>query len=208
MFSAKLLIIDEHRLVSSGIQALLLMNGFKFISVVNTINDGIGAIINNHFDIVIFDPDFKDIKGIAFLRDVIKSKQYVKTIVFSENTNDSLVMQSVIQGANGFVSKYDSIQILTSAIGCVYNSVNYLPKELVERTSEYLDEQNMIARLTPRESTILHHLTLGKSNKNIAIELGLNNKTISTYKAKIFEKLQTTNLIDIIEIAKRNGYCQ
>lgn len=207
MFSAKILIIDEHRLVSSGIQALLLMNGFNFVSVVNTINDGINEIINKRFDIIIIDPDFRDNKGIAFLRDLVKTRSFIKTILLSKNTNDSLVMQSVIQGTNGFVSKYDSLQTLLSAIGCVFNSVDYLPKELVERTSEYLGEQRMISRLTPREATILRHLTLGKSNKSIALELGLNNKTISTYKSKIFEKLQSNNLIDIIEMAKRNGHC-
>jgi len=65
----------------------------------------------------------------------------------------------------------------------------------------------MLSRLTERETLILRQLAQGKSNKIIACELGLNNKTISTYKTKIFQKLESKNLVDIIELARRNGAC-
>jgi len=62
MFNAKILIVDEHRLVAAGVQALLLMNGFNCVTTAHTINDGIDDIIHHHIDILILDPDFKEKK--------------------------------------------------------------------------------------------------------------------------------------------------
>ena len=53
MFNAKILIVDEHRLVAAGVQALLLMNGFNCVTTANTINDGIDDVIHQHIDILI-----------------------------------------------------------------------------------------------------------------------------------------------------------
>lgn len=207
MFNAKILIVDEHRLVAAGVQALLLMNGFNCVTTANTINDGIDDVIHQHIDILILDPDFKEKNGIAFLRDIVKSKTWMKVILLSQSSNNHLLIQSLSQGANGLVSKYDPIQTLIAAIGCVFNNVNYLPGDILDRRQRYVNEQDMLSRLTERETLILRQLAQGKSNKIIACELGLNNKTISTYKTKIFQKLESKNLVDIIELARRNGAC-
>lgn len=207
MFNAKILIVDEHRLVAAGVQALLLMNGFNNVSTANTINDAINDVIHHHIDILILDPDFKEKNGIAFLRDIVKSKTWMKIILLSQSSNNPLLIQSLSQGANGFVSKNDPIQTLIAAIGCVFNNVNYLPGDILDRRQRYVTEQDMLSRLTERETLILRQLAQGKSNKIIAGELGLNNKTISTYKTKIFQKLESKNLVDIIELARRNGAC-
>lgn len=207
MYNAQILIVDEHRLVSSGLQALLLMNGFNRISIANTINEGISAVTHQRVDILLLDPEFQENNGIAFLRDIVKSKPNIKTILLSQSKNEHLIMQSVIQGTNGFVSKHDNIKTLIAAINCVFNSVDYLPDEVLKRANHYLEEQRRLTRLTARETLILRQLAQGKTNKIIANEMGLSNKTISTYKTKIFQKLETKNLVNVIEIAKRNGTC-
>lgn len=207
MYNAQILIVDEHRLVSSGLQALLLMNGFNRISVANTINEGISAVTHQRVDILLLDPEFHENNGIAFLRDIVKSKPHIKTILLSQSKNEHLIMQSVVQGTNGFVSKNDNIKTLIAAINCVINRIDYLPDELLKRANYYREEQQRLARLTARETLILRQLAQGKTNKIIANEMGLSNKTISTYKTKIFQKLKTKNLVNVIEIAKRNGVC-
>ena len=207
MYNAQILIVDEHRLVSSGLQALLLMNGFNRISIANTINEGISAVTHQRVDILLLDPEFQENNGIAFLRDIVKSKPNIKTILLSQSKNEHLIMQSVIQGTNGFVSKHDNIKTLIAAINCVFNSVDYLPDDVLKRANHYLEEQRRLTRLTARETLILRQLAQGKTNKIIANEMGLSNKTISTYKTKIFQKLETKNLVNVIEIAKRNGTC-
>ena len=207
MYNAQILIVDEHRLVSSGLQALLLMNGFNRISIANTINEGISAVTHQRVDILLLDPEFQENNGIAFLRDIVKSKPNIKTILLSQSKNEHLIMQSVIQGTNGFVSKHDNIKTLIAAINCVFNRVDYLPDEVLKRANHYLEEQRRLTRLTARETLILRQLAQGKTNKIIATEMGLSNKTISTYKTKIFQKLETKNLVNVIEIAKRNGTC-
>ncbi|WP_312836730.1 response regulator transcription factor [Pantoea sp.] len=207
MYNVKILIVDEHRLVSAGLQALLLMNGFNHILVANTINEGISAVTHKSLDIILLDPEFYENNGIAFLRDIVKSKPSIKTILLSQSKNEHLIMQSLIQGTNGFVSKNDNIRTLIAAINCVFNNVDYLPDELIKRVSCYREEQRRLGRLTARETLILRQLAQGKTNKIIANEMGLSNKTISTYKTKIFQKLETKNLVNVIEIAKRNGAC-
>ena len=131
----------------------------------------------------------------------------MKVILISQGGNNHISIQSLSQGANGFVSTYDPIQTLIAAIGCVSNNVNYLPGDILDKRQRYVNEQDMLSRLTDRENLILRQLAQGKSNKTIAYELGLNNKTISTYKTKIFQKLESKNLFDIIELARRNGAC-
>ncbi len=207
MFIAKILIVDEHRLVAAGVQALLLMNGFNSVNIVNNINDAIDEVIHNPVDIIIIDPDFEEKNCIAFLRDIVKTKAWMKMIVLSKIDSKSAVIQQFSHCANGFVSKRDPIQALISAIGCVYNNVNYLPEEIIDSRQKFASEQTMLSKLTPRESLILRQLAQGKSNKVIANELGLNNKTVSTHKAKIFNKLGLDNLVEVIELARRNGAC-
>lgn len=67
------------------------------------------------------------------------------------------------------------------------------------------DEAELVKKLSTREMVVLQHLAIGLSNKEIAERMLLSNKTISTYKTRLLDKLNAKNLVDIIEIAKRQS---
>ncbi|MEO8773105.1 MAG: response regulator transcription factor, partial [Gelidibacter sp.] len=109
---------------------------------------------------------------------------------------------------SGYLSKTVDTKTIKEAILKVHNGGIYLSENMAKHLN-YDDTRNnkskIYKRLSTREVEVLKLLSSGRKNKEIAQELDINEKTVSTYKARLFKKLNVTNLVDLIHQAKHMG---
>lgn len=202
----KVLAVDSHPIVRTGLKLLFQTN--PDIEVVGTIGSGVEIFefVRRHsVDIILSEIDLPELNGITALRAIKKEHQDVKVIMFSYQPEEIYAISTIKAGAAGYLHKSVSTDTIKEAILRVHNGGIYLSEAMTKHLN-YYDTKNkkskMFKRLSTREVEVLKLLSTGKKNKEIALELDINEKTVSTYKARLFKKLNVTNLVDLIHQAK------
>ncbi len=202
----KVLVADNHPIVRKGIKALF--KGDTEINVVakaSTTTELFSFMSGNAVDIVLLEMDIPEINGITALRKLKKEYPDVKVIMFSSQAEDVYAVSTLKAGASGYLSKSVETGMIKDAIMKVASGGIFISNELAQRLA--FDEstnkpRRFFRRLSTREVEVLKLLSAGKRNKHIAEELNLNEKTVSTYKARLMRKLNVDNLVDLLQQAK------
>lgn len=204
----KVLVVDFHPIVRTGLKLLFETN--HEIEVVGSLATGIEIFeyVRRHpVDVIISEIDLPELNGITALRAIKKEHSEVKVIMFSHQPEEIYAISSIKAGASGYLHKSSSIDTIKQSILKVYGGGIYL-SEAMSKHLNFNDTKNkkskMFKKLSTREVEVLKLLSSGKKNKEIAQELEINEKTVSTYKARLFKKLNVTNLVDLIHQAKHN----
>lgn len=109
-------------------------------------------------------------------------------------------------GASGYVCKQEDLSELISAIKAVLAGYNYFPSQVLQgETESSKSEISLFRQVNDRELMVLQLFAQGRSNKEIASGMFLSNKTVSTYKKRLMQKLKVGTLVDLIDVAKRNA---
>ncbi|HXJ99092.1 MAG TPA: response regulator transcription factor [Gelidibacter sp.] len=205
----KVLVVDYHPIVRAGLK--LLFETDPEIKVVGTIGSGIEIfefIRRFPVDVIISEIDLPELNGITAIRAIKKDNQNLKIIMFSHQPEEIYAISSIKAGAAGYLSKTVDVKTIREAILKVYGGGIYLSEAMAKHLN-YEDTRNsktnLYKRLSTREVEVLKLLSSGKKNKEIAQELAINEKTVSTYKARLFKKLNVTNLVDLIHQAEHTG---
>ena len=202
----KLLVVDNHPIVTTGFQ--LLFDNHEEIEVVGTVASGVGIFefVRRHdVDIIISEIELPELNGITALRAIKKEHSAINVIIFSYHPEEIYAISSIKAGASGYLLKSASTDVIVKAIISVHNG-DIVVSEKMAKHLNYNDtrqsKSRIYKRLSTREVEVLKLLSSGKKNKQIALELDINEKTVSTYKARLFKKLNVTNLIDLVNQGK------
>ena len=205
----KVLVVDYHPIVRKGLK--LLFESDPEIEVVGTVGTGIEIfefIRRYPVDVIISEIDLPELNGITALRAIKKEHENLRVIMFSYHPEEIYAISSIKAGASGYLSKTVDTKTIRDAIIKVHNGGIYLSANM-EKHLHFDDTRNtkskLYKRLSTREVEVLKLLSTGKKNKEIALELDINEKTVSTYKARLFKKLNVTNLVDLIHQAQHIG---
>lgn len=205
----KVLVVDYHPIVREGLK--LLFEKDQEIEVVGTIGTGIEIFefVRRHsVDVLISEIDLPELNGITALRAIKKEHKDLRVIMFSYQPEEIYAISSIKAGASGYLSKTAPTNTIREAVMKVFNGDIYLSDNIAKHLN-FDDTRNtkskLYKRLSTREVEVLKLLSSGKKNKEIAQELDINEKTVSTYKARLFKKLNVTNLVDLIHQAKHIG---
>jgi len=202
----KLLVVDHHPIIRKGLELLFITS--SNIQVVGTLDYGeaIFEFLNkNKVDIIISEIDLPKLNGITALRRLNKEHPDVKVIMFSAQPEEVYAMNTIKAGASGYLCKTANIVTLKEAIIKVYSGGIYLSNDLAQRLAigkRVSRSGNFYKKLSTREIEVLKLISSGRKNKEIAIELAINEKTVSTYKARLMKKLNVSNIVDLINRAK------
>ncbi|WP_204346980.1 response regulator transcription factor [Psychroserpens algicola] len=203
----KVLVVDNHPIVTTGFQ--LLFENHESINVVGTVGSGVEIFefVRRHdVDIIISEIELPELNGITALRAIKKEHSHINIIMFSYHPEEIYAISTIKAGASGYVSKSEPIDVIIKAINAAHNGDIYLSNKMSKHLN-YNDTKNsksrIYKRLSTREVEVLKLLSSGKKNKEIAIELNINEKTVSTYKARLFKKLNVNNLIDLVNQGKQ-----
>ncbi|MFK5972667.1 MAG: response regulator transcription factor [Flavobacteriaceae bacterium] len=202
----KVIIADNHPIIRMGVkQVLNAASGFEVISDVSTTSELFEKLEKATPDVVMLEMDIPEINGIATLRKIKKEYSSVKVLMYSGQSEDVYALSTIRAGAFGYLSKASDIDYLISAVRKVAGGNMFITNELAQRLA--FDEgtqkpRRFFRKLSTREVEVLKLLASGKRNKDVAIGLNLNEKTVSTYKARLMKKLNVDNMVDLLQQAK------
>ncbi|EOZ7590964.1 fimbria biosynthesis transcriptional regulator FimZ [Enterobacter hormaechei] len=205
MKPASVIIMDEHPIVRMSIEVLLQKN--KNIQVKLKSGDShevLDCIRNHPIDLVILDIEMTGTDGFVLLKRIRNLNKDIKVLFLSSKSEAFYAGRAIRAGANGFVSKRKDLGEIYNAVEMILTGYSFFPSEtlsfinhLGSRTGAAVDMP-----LSNREVTFLRYLANGLSNKEIADQLLLSNKTISAHKSNIFSKLGVQSIVELIDYAK------
>ena len=153
-------------------------------------------------DIVLLDLDIPGMDGLTLLEQIWPHRYSCKVVVLSGSDSHYLAARVRAAGGRGYIHKSESLELLPMVIKLVMSGYPYFT-EAALRASDGNDLHfDILASLSGRELSVFQALARGDSNSKIAEDLNLSPKTISTYKQRIFEKLEIGNIAELIEIAR------
>lgn len=202
----KLLVADNHPIVRFGITTLLEeQEDIRLIGEVPTTRKLFEKIEEEAPDVLVLEMDIPEINGVAALRRIRNDYPEVKVLIYSGQSEDVYALSTIRAGASGYLSKSAGLKNLPEAIRKVGYGGMFITNELAQRLA--FDEgtqkpRRFFRKLSTREVEVLKMLANGKRNKEVAEGLNLNEKTVSTYKARLMKKLNVDNMVDLLQQAK------
>jgi|SRR5690554_619423 len=202
----KILVADNHPIVRMGIKQVLdPISDIQVIADVSTTTELFDALENVTPDIILLEMDIPEINGIATLRRIKKEYPGIRVLIYSGQSEDVYALSTIRAGAFGYLSKTSDLDYVISAIRKIGEGNMFITNELAQRLA--FDEgtqkpRRFFRKLSAREVEVLKLLASGKRNKEVAQGLDLNEKTVSTYKARLMRKLNVDNLVDLLQQAK------
>jgi len=202
----KLLVADNHPIVRFGITTLLKQQeDIRLIGDVPTTRKLFEKLEEEAPDVLVLEMDIPEINGVAALRKIRNNYPDVKVLIYSGQSEDVYALSTIRAGANGYLSKSAGLNNLPEAIRKVGYGGMFITNELAQRLA--FDEgtqkpRRFFRKLSTREVEVLKMLANGKRNKEVAQGLNLNEKTVSTYKARLMKKLNVDNMVDLLQQAK------
>ena len=202
----KLLVADNHPIVRFGITTLLEeQEDIRLIGDVPTTRKLFEKLEEEAPDVLVLEMDIPEINGVAALRRIRNDYPEVKVLIYSGQSEDVYALSTIRAGASGYLSKSAGLKNLPEAIRKVGYGGMFITNELAQRLA--FDEgtqkpRRFFRKLSTREVEVLKMLANGKRNKEVAEGLNLNEKTVSTYKARLMKKLNVDNMVDLLQQAK------
>lgn len=157
-------------------------------------------------DLVILDISIPKLDGLEVLSRFQAMALPLKVLILTAQSPALFAVRCMQSGAAGYVCKQEDLSELLSAIKAVLAGYNYFPSQAIHNGHESSDaDLSLFRQVNDRELMVLQLFAQGRSNKEIAKGMFLSNKTVSTYKKRLMQKLQVDTLVDLIEMAKRNA---
>jgi DNA-binding NarL/FixJ family response regulator len=197
------LLVDDHALVRKGFRRIL--EDDRGIFVVGEASEGEEAVrlaLELKPKVVVMDCALPGINGIDATRRIRAKMPDATVLMLSMHSEDTLVRQALEAGARGYILKNALELDLVSAIKRVAEGHLVLDPQLA-KPSALKGERD--SGLTARELEVLRHIVAGKSNKEIAAELGLSANTVGVHRANIMDTLGIHKTAELVVYAIRNG---
>ncbi|WHZ17602.1 MAG: Regulatory protein, LuxR:Response regulator receiver [Nitrospira sp.] len=192
-------IVNPQELVRVGIRTLLeSVADFTVVGEATSRMEALPLILQLRPDIVILDLRVQDGKGIETAKDILANLPATRLLFLADNLNDTILLSAVATGAHGYVLQEAGADTLLHALRTITKGQSYLDPSVTRHTFAYLrkladrEPERGLHLLSPQEQRLLPLIAQGKTNKEIAAELGLSDKTIKNYLANVYTKLHLT----------------
>lgn len=210
----RVLIADDHAVVRAGYKQFL--EAERSITEVGEVTSGseaLDALRRKDWDLLLMDIHMPDRSGLDILKHVTTGYPGVRVLIMSGLPEEQYARNVLRAGASGYLSKGGSSDEMLKAVRTVLNGRRYVSASLAESMAADLENakdqnQPLHSTLSTREFQILRKLAAGSSVSDIAEELSLSAKTVSTYRSRILEKMGFKSNADITGYALRNGLIQ
>ena len=203
------LIADDHTVVRQGLKQIL--SADKQMSVVAEATNGIEvlrALERARVDVLILDVTMPGKNGLDTLKEVKRNYPALPVLVLSMHPEDQFAIRMLRAGASGYITKESAPEELVEALRKVCSGGKYVSPQLAERLAMFIEDDNTRApheRLSDREFEILRMLALGKTVTEVADELLLSVKTVSTYRSRVLDKMKMATNAELTRYALQSG---
>lgn len=193
----KLLLADDHAVVRKGLQLFIgYEDNLQLLAEASDGEELIEMIKKHDADILLLDLDMPKMNGITAIRKIKEIAPNLKIIVLTMHPQDIYGKTAMQMGASGYMIKDEEPKKLIQAINRVYEGEQVFSEEIL--TSK---KKNKPIKLSQREIEVLKLLSTGKSNKEISEELEISDKTVSTYKLRLLNKIGAKSVVDLINFS-------
>ncbi len=191
-----LLIVDDHEVVRQGLAALLGRRPeFQVVAEAGTVAEAVAAARKFRPDLVVMDVRLPDGSGIEACREIRAEMPDTRVVMLTSYPDEDAVLSAIIAGASGYLLKQVRARDLVSALETVGRGESLLDPAVTGRVLERIrriataDQPDELAQLTSQEQKILLLVAEGKTNKEIAADVFLSDKTVKNYVSSILAKL-------------------
>lgn len=199
---SRIVITDPQPFMLAALKQRVVAAGHEVVGEAEDGREALEQVKRLHPDLLILELDLPRMGGIELLRRLHSEWPQQKALVFTHLPAAHYQSLSLEAGARGFVHKGDRPEELDDAVRLVLGGRKVFAAQAAHSGAEAggADEH-----ITPRELTVLRYLSQGYRIKDIAEELAISDRTVSTYKARLLEKTQSDSLVDLVEVAKVRG---
>lgn len=194
--SLRLLVVDDHEVVRQGLVALLdRRSGFEVVAQAGSVAESVTMAARHEPDLVIMDVRLPDGSGIEACREIRAARPETRVVMLTSYPDEEAVLSAIIAGASGYLLKQIRGRELVSALEAVARGESLLDSAVTEKVLERVrrmasgSASDDLAELTSQERKILVLVAEGKTNKEIAGEVFLSDKTVKNYVSSILSKL-------------------
>jgi len=203
-----ILIVDDHAVVRAGLRQII--SGVSDMTVADEADGGAEALTKIRkkcCSMVVLDISMPDKSGLDVLKEIKNEHPKLPVLMLSMYPEDQYAVRSLRSGASGYMTKDSAPEELVTAIRTVAAGRKYISSDLAEKLAFNLDvdmKKDPHEMLSDREYQVLCMIASGKTISEIADQLCLSVKTISTYRSRILEKMQLKNNSELTNYAIRN----
>jgi DNA-binding NarL/FixJ family response regulator len=202
--AARILIVDDHPVVRAGLRVFLDQHDdLEVIAEAGSLAEARACTATTRFDLVLLDLRLPDGGGGALIPELTGAADSPKVVVLTSTFDDHDVRRAVRAGAHGFLLKHAGPAALLDGVRAALRGEVPLDPTAVRALAS--PREDVLATLTPRERDVLALLARGASNKRIAAELGIAEKTVKAHAGNLFHKLGVRDRVQAALRAKELG---
>ncbi|MBA7537207.1 Response regulator UvrY [subsurface metagenome] len=205
----KILIADDHEIIRKGLKTILADAADKIIvDEANNGQEALNKINKNNYNMVILDISMPGKGGLDVLKQIKSENLNLPVLVLSMHSEEQYARRVLRAGASGYLTKSTATEELINAIYKVARGGKYISSTLAEELAlniEIDSTKPLHAKLSDREYQVMIRIAAGKTIKEIAGELYLSPKTITTYRTRVLEKMKLKNNSQLIFYAIENN---
>jgi len=205
----KILIADDHAVVRQGLKQILTDTpGMNSAGEAANAQEVLRKVRSGDWDVLILDLSMPGSSGLDTLKEVKREQPKLPVLVLSIHSEDQYAERVLRAGGSGYMTKDCAVDELISAIRKVHSGGKYVSSQLAEKLAFELEndsERPPHETLSDREYHVMRRIASGKTVKEIADELSLSVKTISTYRVRVLRKMKLKNNAEVIHYAIQNS---
>jgi len=210
--SLRILLVDDHEVVRLGIKSLLSRyNQFQVIAEASSANEALQQVERYEPDVVVMDIRLPGKSGIEATREITTNFPGIKVIVLTSFAEDELLFDAISAGASGYVLKQIGSNELIRALETIGRGDSLLDPAVTKRVFDRVREaarkaeDEAFANLTDRELNVLALIAKGKTNKEIAADIFLSEKTVRNYVSSLLSKLHLSTRAEAAAYAVKHN---
>jgi|UniRef100_UPI0040386858 DNA-binding NarL/FixJ family response regulator len=198
-----LLIVDDHPIVLTGLQALIKQDGnYDNIFAANDIETALQLLKKESIHIAIIDLELNDINGIQLIQAIHKMYIGIKIVVYTMHEELWTIRQLMKEDADAIVMKGDNPKEMLLALHKIEEGKGYFSQQFVRLINT---QDSSEASLSKREAEVLEHITNGFSTNDIAQKLNISNNTVEFHRHNLMKKLHVGNVAEMVKKALKLG---
>lgn len=200
----RFLIVDDYSVVRKGLELLLKVNfGDVSIDMASSYNEALDKIESAVYDLVILDVTMNGVEDLTMVEKMIDKRPKIKILVFTSHSEEKYGPFFAKAGAKGFANKEISDEKFVKIIKQILDNELYFETDVKSATNNKCFAE-VIDSLSDREREVFNLMVKGYGSLEISNELDLHMSTVSTYKNRLFKKLNVKNIVELIEFSKQN----
>ncbi|MFR0688028.1 ATP-binding protein [Enterobacterales bacterium AE_CKDN230030158-1A_HGKHYDSX7] len=204
---SRILIVEEQPVTRHALRLMMEADRHEVVGEADNGPDALHQVRLCKPDLMILELSIPRLGGLEVLQRLVAQESPVKVLVLTSQDSEYFAGRCLTAGAAGFVSKQENPQAVSEAVRAISQGHSYFPSHALGSVSaaEEAGKGDLLKGLSVRELSVLQLLARGLSNIAIADQLAISDKTVSTYKVRLMQKLHAKSLVELIDIGRLHG---